>query len=480
MKHMIEFYNKELERLQNKKINSKNFNQFINLDEKKIKWSSSLNNSFIRGLKGDFRNSNLKISSYRPFIKSYLYFDKMFNDRCSSNPKIWFDSKGQAISNKVICVSGVGAKVFSILMTDAIPDRQIIMNAQSFPLYYFDNKGILQDGINDTTLNKFQTHYKDESIKKEDIFYYIYGVLHSKEYQERFKDNLSKSLPHIPFCKDFKGFSRAGKELSDLHLNYENQDKLKTVKILKGSKEVSLNTLPPEDLKVTKMKMNKKDKSIIQFNNHIMISNIPKESFDYKVNQWSAIKWVMERYQVKTDKKTGITNDPNAFSDDPAYILKLLLSVITLSVKTKEIVNSLPSVDLGDLEAEVNWNLLLKRTLVYTMMSDGKIKEVEKTSVSSCYKMITNHILPHAEINSHHVAFNEEDWSKESLINDFLNCDLSGEIKLKILKSIIKVTISDQDADRKEIEFLEEVADIIQFPKDKLQELVSNIYSKAS
>ena len=221
------------------------------------------------------------------------------------------------------------------------------------------------------------------------------------------------------------------------------------------------------------MKIDTKDKTKIQFNNKITITNIPKEAWDYKINDWSAIKWIMERYKYKKDRDTELVTDPNTYSEDPAYILKLLLSVISVSIKTMEIVNSLPSLNLKESNKEINLDLLLKRALVFTMISDGKIKEVEKESVVACYKKITNRKLPKAEIDGHLKGF-EKDWDRESLMEDFLNCNLSEEKKGKILKGITQVIMSDRDADEREIDFLQSVSNIIQFPEDKLQEMIGS------
>ena len=235
-----------------------------------------------------------------------------------------------------------------------------------------------------------------DSITKEDIFYYIYGLLHSEDYRNRYKSNLDKALPHIPLVPEFWEFASIGRKLADLHLNYEHQSPPKEVKILKDGQEIDISyfnnpssseqsihtkstnkkqtwgvlsqdqekqaisfqkllPLPSglslEDLKVTKMKMDKNDQSTVRFNEHITITNIPKEAWDYKVNGWSAPKWIMNRYQYKKDKKTDLVNDPNTYSEDPAYVLKLLLSVMTVSIKTQELVQSLPSIDFDSLTA---------------------------------------------------------------------------------------------------------------------------------
>ncbi len=359
MKNMIGFYNQELERLADKKLNMKNIDKFINLNEKKISWGGSLKDSLLKEVFGDFKKNQVKLSSYRPFTKCYLYFNRMFNNRVYQNPKIF---NGKNIANKVICVSGVGKNTFSVLMTDNIPNKHYMPSGQCFPFYWFDKQGSRQDSITNSTLNRFRDHYKNSilqsnrsaihnKIEKEDIFYYIYGLLHSEDYREKYKDNLDKSLPHIPLVPKFWQFSNIGRNLADIHLNYERQQFPKELKILKQGKEVSISELAPNELKMTKMKMDKNDNTKIKFNDYITITNIPIKVWDYKINGWSAPKWVMERYQYKQDKKTDIINDPNTYSEDLAYILKLLLSVITVSLKTQELIQSLPSIDFDEVIA---------------------------------------------------------------------------------------------------------------------------------
>ena len=184
MSNMINFYNQELERLKNKEFNIKNIDQFINLEERKIKWSSGLKNNFIRKKQGVFKIKNIVKSSYRPFMKSNLYFDNIFNQRQFQMNKIFTKEK---VENKVICVSSIGAKNFSVIITNLIPESQYMSNGQCFPLYWFDKSGDIQEGITNSTLDKFRSYYKGSSskkIEKEDIFYYIYGLLHSEDYQK--------------------------------------------------------------------------------------------------------------------------------------------------------------------------------------------------------------------------------------------------------------------------------------------------------
>ena len=400
IKNMIKFYNQEQEKLKNKDINKRNVDQFISLDEKSISWSDTLKRYFLRRIEGRFKKTYIRKSSYRPFIKSWLYFDNMFNDRVSQNPKIF---PKENIKNKVICISGVGSRNFSVLMTDFVPCGDYLSKTQCFPLYWFDEKqlddnqkNLLTEGkpsysITDSALNRFKNHYKKfeennlknfqtktknkmvtlkivsegnskktktaKEITKEDIFYYIYGLLHSEDYRKKYKSNLDKDLPRIPLVPEFWEFSRVGHNLADLHLNYENQSAPAEVKILKQGKATNISEIPEEELRVKKMKVNKMDKTKIQFNEYISISNIPEKAWEYKINGWSAPKWILERYQYKQNKKTDLVNDPNSYSENPAYILKLLLSVITVSLKTQDLVQSLPSINFDKLIASTKKQL---------------------------------------------------------------------------------------------------------------------------
>ena len=215
-----------------------------------------------------------------------------------------------------------------------------------------------QDGVSDAGLKHFQAAYPDEKIAKEDIFYYVYGMLHSVEYLTRFRDNLAKELPRIPCVKkveDFWAFSKAGRELGELHVNYESVDPY-PVTIKQGDLRTAVISDPEVFYRLTKMKFAGKrgneDKSTVIYNANITMQDIPLEAYDYVVNGKPALEWVMERQVVKTDKKSGIVNDANRYAietvDDPAYPLKLFQRVITVSLETMKIVRLLPSLELAD------------------------------------------------------------------------------------------------------------------------------------
>ncbi|WP_054617644.1 type ISP restriction/modification enzyme [Neisseria sp. 83E34] len=223
-------------------------------------------------------------------------------------------------------------------------------------------KLVRRSAITDEALTHFREPYSAEdaeNISKEDIFYYIYGLLHSEEYRERYADNLSKQLPRIPRMKhyvDFAAFSQAGRDLAALHLNYESVPMYQDIKLsgsLKGLKLTSQQIIggEDEDFRVVKMKFAKKDdKTKVVYNGKITVENIPEAAYDYIVNGKSAIEWVMERQAVTTDKKSGITNDANDWARETMgnarYPLELLLRVVTVSLETQKIVNNLPKLEI--------------------------------------------------------------------------------------------------------------------------------------
>src|SRR5690606_38568678 len=237
--------------------------------------------------------------------------------------------------NIAICLPGTGEdRPFSALVTRNLPNLHLLHGGQCFPLHWYEKAGeqaaqaglsfdepkgktevngyIKRDGITDVALTNFRQHYSDESITKEDIFYYVYGVLHSPEYRERYAADLKKVLPRIPYAPDFKAFSQAGRKLADLHLNYETVEPWPVQEDAKPKGDLNdLAYYRVEKMRFASLGGRNKDKSVIVFNSRITLRGIPLQAYDYVVNGKSAIEWVMERYQVSTDKDSGIKNDPN-------------------------------------------------------------------------------------------------------------------------------------------------------------------------
>lgn len=347
----------------------------VSSDPAKIAWSRGLKQRATAGQVIRFDAGNLTQCHYRPYSKQWLYFDKSLNEYVYKMPS--FFPKGSTVRNLVICLSGIGAKKgFTALISDTPADLNMLdAGVQCFPLKIYevvddddrqDSQGSLifsaastttskytvKDGITDAGLAHFQEAYPNETISKEDLFYYVYGLLHSEDYRSRFADNLSKELPRIPRVKtaaDFWAFSKAGRALADLHINYETVDPY-PVQYQGGN--LLIDSLAAEDFRVQQMKFakgkngEKHDKSTVIYNHKITMTGIPLEAYNYVVNGKPALEWVMERQAVSEHKDSGIVNDANLWAtetmNDPAYPLKLFQRVITVSLKTLEIVKALP------------------------------------------------------------------------------------------------------------------------------------------
>ena len=375
MQRMIEFYNLQRESfVEAKKNNQEIFvEDFIDTNSTKISWTRALRNDLYKNTNHDFKKNESRIGLYRPFFKQNLYFDNAFIESPGLSPKLF---PNNILENKVISITGTGgSKEFSPLMTNCIPNLHVVENGQYFPLYYYeentskqkgifdeDNKNdfIRRDAVSDFILERAKKQY-GKNVSKEDIFYYVYGFLHSPEYREMFAADLKKMLPRLPLVeavKDFWAFSKAGRQLADLHINYESVPPCKGVVVVVEplGTAATLSQANHDQMEyvqygVTKMRFLKKgEKETIIYNNQITIDNIPPQAYEYVVNGKSAIEWVMERYQKTTHKESGISNNPNDWAAEigkPRYILDLLLSVINVSVQTVEIVNNLPHVEFG-------------------------------------------------------------------------------------------------------------------------------------
>ena len=383
IRSMIDFYNQQID--ENK----------LSTDTTKISWTVNLKKDHESKVRHSLKENAFVETFYRPFNRINLYYHRPFIER----PGVWrqlFPTSSNP--NLVIAVSEIGQqKPFASLITDNISDLQVVDKAQYFPLYWYEenknpqatlfddaetDKYIRRDGITDWILKEVRNRFGgSKAITKEHIFYYVYGLLHSKQYCERFADDLKKSLPRIPIVdnvQDFMSFYKAGKELADLHLNYEQgineqvvgQDRdclfFAAMPMLahraygvdvNGDMDIWQNNWTNETYQyfaVDKMRFAKvrdkngklvADKTHIVYNDHIAIENIPLKAYEYVVNGKPAIEWIMERYAVTIDKASQIKNDPNDWSrehEQPRYVLDLLLSVIMLSCQTVDIVNTLP------------------------------------------------------------------------------------------------------------------------------------------
>lgn len=363
--NMIRFYNSEIERCNNK-LTEISRREKINITDKikptilmnirsddpqKISWSRGLYNQFCKQeqIKDDGRRI---IVMRRPFCKEICYYQRKIIE-CPSKWESLFPENNR--ENMVMCVSGAPlSKPFSVLMTDCTQDLNLLQHSQCFPLYVYEKEEMKESAqltfdnmtegesitwhkrlaLTDASLNKYRKVYGTH-VSKEDIFYYIYAIFHSRHYISAYEANLAKDMPRIPMLANFPEYVRIGHELADLHLRYEKPVSAEEL-------GVTVEMRKEDYTVVDKMRFGKgKDKSIIEYNPYITIRNIPTKAYDYIVNGKSAIEWIVEQYAVTTDKASGIVNDPNTYAGGK-YIFDLLLSIISVSLKTQALIAQLP------------------------------------------------------------------------------------------------------------------------------------------
>ncbi|MCL4433309.1 MAG: DEAD/DEAH box helicase family protein [Actinobacteria bacterium] len=339
------------------KRTSQDVDRFVDTDPTKVSWSSGLKNDLYKNKPSRYDSTRAVVSLYRPFCKQWLYLDRQWNERVLLIPSFF---PTPAHENKVIAIPGIGSRSPSVLIVECVPDIQLAFNGQCFPRYHYaepesngqlleddsmednvDEYGYIRhDAISLQTLESYQKHY-GINVTADDIFDYIYGILHSPEYRNRFASDLGKMIPRIPMVDAFQEFVTAGHQLAELHLSYESIE------------PYPLDGMPgadagETDLRVKKMRYGKTtegtDRTVIVVNDHITLSGIPVEAQRYDINGRSALDWLIDRYQVKTDKDSGITNDPNAWGiehEDPRYIVDLVARIVRVSVETMEVVDGL-------------------------------------------------------------------------------------------------------------------------------------------
>ncbi len=302
----------------------------ITTDKTKIAWVQNLKTQLIKGKKlDDFSQEKIAVSLYRPYNKQYFYYERELSWSFYLMKKIFPDKDAQ----NVVINTGVGnGKNFSALASDFISSNDLISHNQAYPLYCYDGLGNRHYAISGYALNLFRKHYEDNSIAEEEIFYYIYAILHHKGYLEKYKNSLAKEDPRIALSEDFKELSVLGKELAELHLNYESGEMHASVeyKTLMNAEEKGYYDVET---------MTKKGDRI-HYNNHIAITKIPKKAFEYVVNGKSAIDWVIECCKKTTHKESLIENNPNDYKDGK-YVFELLCRVIKLSEKSVDLIEKI-------------------------------------------------------------------------------------------------------------------------------------------
>ena len=373
VERLFAFFNGERARLTKahpnatKKQREELIDKFIDTDPTKISWTRALKQDLAKDKPIAFDESRLGSAVYRPFQRQWMYFSRDLNEMVYQMPRIFPDATAK---NVMIGVSASESRsAYSVFITDQVASLHAVdmVGSQFFPLYLYDDEPEGQtdaplfaatakepsgpqrrDAITDEGLAHFRDAYPDEAISKEDLFYYVYGLLHSPDYRERFADNLGKELPRIPRVRTaahFWAFSKAGRALGDLHIGYETAPIYQAAKVTHSGNK--------HDYRVEKMRYGKdKDRTTLVYNDTITVTGIPLEAYDYVVNGKPALDWVVERQCVKTDKDSGIVNDANDWAietmKNPKYPLELFLRVITVSLETMKIVKALPKLDIHE------------------------------------------------------------------------------------------------------------------------------------
>lgn len=331
-RRMVDNFNSELYRW-NAGHQKENLDRFLRVDESVLKWIRNTKRTLQRGVELKYDPAKLRTSLYRPYCKESYYFERAFNEDTYHFPRI-FPNTDSEEENLVVCLTAVGnTKPFQCLVSRNIVDLHLTGDSQCFPFYTYNEEGTgRRENITDWALDQFKTKLKSkQEISKWDIFYYIYGILHHPEYRTKYAANLRRELPRVPISPDFWKISELGKRLADLHVNYESA---KEFDLEEEWRKGSVLNLRVEKMKLTK------DKASLIYNADLTLRGIPPEVFEYKLGNRSALEWVIDQYQVSTDKRSGITNDPNR-EDDEGYILRLIKQVITVSLETVKAVKEI-------------------------------------------------------------------------------------------------------------------------------------------
>jgi predicted helicase len=330
---MVHAYNTELDRWRSEKSPG-DVDAFLRVDEAVLKWVRKTKRYLARGERARFQLEHIVPALYRPFVQRWFFFDRMFNEDLYGLPKAFPPGHG----NRCIAVSDKGLRSpFSVLAFGSVPERHLCASTdamQVLPLLTYDEDGSNpQDNITDWALDQFRSHYSGNAITKEALFYYVYAVLHHPTYRSRYEADFRRELPRIPYATEFWAFAKAGERLVELHLNYDKQAEWPLRRIE--------NPDLPLSWRVEKMKLTREKDSII-YNEFLTLAGVPSKAFGYRLGTRSAIEWIIDQYQVTTDRRSGIVIDPNR-REDPEYVVRLIGQVVTISVETVKIVEGLPA-----------------------------------------------------------------------------------------------------------------------------------------
>ena len=391
MRRMIDNYNAAVE--------AGTTAEAINTDSTQINWNRQLIRDLVSRKHHEFNADSIRSGIYRPFCAQSVYFAREMNDMIYQLPQFLPTASHR---NLTIAVEDDSRKELTSLMTDLLPDLHTMGTTQTFPLYTWeplsptsgsepdlfadlatssesradeaatassldfsrpigDQIPIILDGyrrvdnVTDATLASYREHYGDAGITKEDIFFYVYALLHHPEYRDRYEDDLKKMLPHIPRAAGFRTYASVGRELADLHVNYERVEPYPSVQ-----EEASLHAPadPWERYRIGERKMRfpklgRRDKDVtrLEYNDYVTLTGIPAPAQGYSISGRSPLEWIIDRYHVKTDKASGIVNDPNDFLREqghPDAVVDLIKRLVTVSMRTQELLATLPKLEIPE------------------------------------------------------------------------------------------------------------------------------------
>ena len=392
MRRMIDNYNAE--------VTAGHTSKDATTDSTLLAWGGNLPRDLDRSIIHQFDPSRIQTGIYRPFCTQAAYFAAAMNERTYQLPQLF---PTPAHKNVAFGAQGRGSNhPFSVGVTTTLPDLEMVSKAQWFPLYTWeplsptsgneldlftdlatapesqadgaatassldfsrpigDQIPVILDGyrrvdnVTDATLASYREHYGDAGITKEDIFFYVYALLHHPEYRERYADDLKKMLPHIPRVAGFHTYASVGRELADLHVNYERVEPYPSVQ-----EEASLHA--PEDpwkryrigerkMRFPKLGRRDKDFTRLEYNDYVTLTGIPSQAQGYSISGRSPLEWIIDRYHVKTDKASGIVNDPNDFLSErgrPDAVVDLIKRLVTVSMRTQELLATLPPLEIPE------------------------------------------------------------------------------------------------------------------------------------
>ncbi len=330
-RRMVDCYGAELRRWRSLD-RPENIDGFLQVDGSILKWIRRTKRCLGRNLEAAFLESMIQRAIYRPFVAQWHFCDPMFNEDLYGRSHA-FPAGGE----NVAILEKTGTEWAPFALASALPvDHLPQGGAQAFPFYWYGSEdGGRRENITHWALAEFRSHYHDDAISKWDIFHYVYAILHHPAYRERYAANLKRELPRIPYAPTFAPFAEAGKRLAELHVDYEKQKEHRLKRVENPEADLSF--------RVDRMRLSK-DKRQLVYNDFLTLDGIPPETFEYRLGNRSALEWVIDQYQVSTDARSGIVNDPNR-ADDEEYILRLVGQVITVSLETIKVVKALP--DLG-------------------------------------------------------------------------------------------------------------------------------------